>query len=318
VEYSGISADGSVAGRVLLNGTDIGAQMIRDGAAWFDPNNLSRLSQTDREVYEQSEQAARSERRGLWQAENPTAPWEFVKAGSIRNYPVASLNADIPVNKVRANGSIPELNSMSLIASRLAPVAPPPTRRLNSSDFASTAAPAERGNWRLLRPAGENFSALVPEQGEVKTIPIPAGDRMISSHAYRGRDGWSIFGVFWLTGPTYGELDVDAIKNNLRSFLKGFGSNYEVNKPAAQPTFSCELENEKDISTGGYTALEFDLKSCTIPARVRVFTRVVDDKRQMYIGSVFYVEEDPNVTRFINSFTITPVQKTKSRAKLIL
>src|SRR5215217_4617929 len=122
VEYSGISADGSVAGRVLLNGTDIGAQMIRDGAAWFDPNNLSRLSQTDREVYEQSEQAARSERRGLWQAENPTAPWEFVKAGSIRNYPVASLNADIPVNKVRANGSIPELNSMSLIASRLAPV----------------------------------------------------------------------------------------------------------------------------------------------------------------------------------------------------
>src|SRR5215203_6082462 len=41
VEYAGISADGSLAGRVLLNATDIGAQMIRDGAAWVDPNNMS-------------------------------------------------------------------------------------------------------------------------------------------------------------------------------------------------------------------------------------------------------------------------------------
>ena len=45
-------------------------------------NNHDRLSATDREVYQQSEQAARSERRGLWQAENPIAPWEFVKAAS--------------------------------------------------------------------------------------------------------------------------------------------------------------------------------------------------------------------------------------------
>lgn len=92
VEYSGIAADRSVAGRVLLNDIDIGAQMIRDGVAWFDPNNLSHLSATDREVYQQSEQAARSERRGLWQAENPVAPWEFAKAKSLKTYRVASLN----------------------------------------------------------------------------------------------------------------------------------------------------------------------------------------------------------------------------------
>jgi len=313
VEYSGISADGSLAGRVLLNSTDIGAQMIRDGAAWFDLNNLSRLSATDREVYQQSEQAARSERRGLWQAENPMAPWEFVKAASVRTYPVVSLNADVPVNKVRANGSVPELNNMSLIASRLAPAAPQPaTRSLSSSDFARTMAPAENGGWRLLRPAGENFSVLVPEMGEVKTIPIPGGDGMISGHAFRGRDGWSIFGVVWISSPTYGETDLYAINNTLSGFLKGFGKHYEESKSAAQPNFSCELENEKDVSTGGFTALEFDLKSCTIPAKARVFTRVVEGERQMYIGTVFYLEEDPNVPRFIKSFTITPVQRTKS------
>ncbi|HEX5885534.1 MAG TPA: thermonuclease family protein, partial [Pyrinomonadaceae bacterium] len=193
VEYSGISADGSLAGRVLLNSTDIGAQMIRDGAAWFDPSNLSRLSQADREVYQQCEQAARSERRGLWQAENPTAPWEFGKA-AVRSTPVASLSASLPANEVRTNGYVPELNSLSVIASRIAQASPQPARRnLNSSDFRGVLAPAERGNWRLLRPASENFSVLVPEDGEVTKIPMEASDRLISS--YRGRDGWSTFGV---------------------------------------------------------------------------------------------------------------------------
>jgi len=72
VEYSGIASDSSLTGRVLLNGADIGAQMIRDGAAWFD-TNTNRLSGTDRDLYQQSEQAARNERRGLWQQENPVA-----------------------------------------------------------------------------------------------------------------------------------------------------------------------------------------------------------------------------------------------------
>lgn len=316
VEYSGISADGSLGGRVLLNNADIGAQMIRDGAAWFDPNNISRLSETDREVYRQSEQAARSERRGLWEAENPTAPWEYVKSLSVRRYPVTRLDASVPANRVRAHGAAPQLDSLGLIASRIAPAPPPaPTRTLNSSDLAGAYGPAEHGNWRRLRPARENFSVLVPEAGEMKTIPIPAGDGMITSHAYRGRDGWSIFGVVWFSGVTYGEADVNAIRDTLAGFLKGFGSGYERQKDAAQPNFSCELQNEKDISTAGYTGLEFDLKSCTIPAKARVFTRVVNNQRQMYLGTVFYLEDDPNVARFIKSFTIAPRPGTQSHQR---
>ena len=118
--------------------------------------------------------------------------------------------------------------------------------------------------------------------------------------------------VAWLAGPSYGETDIDAIKNSLSGYLKGFGKRYEEGKASAQPNFSCEPENEKDISTGGYTGLEFDLKSCTIPAKARVFTRVVNNERQMYLGSVFYLEEDPNVARFINSFNIGSPQKIKS------
>jgi hypothetical protein len=52
-----------------------------------------------------------------------------------------------------------------------------------------------------------------------------------------------------------------------------------------------------------------------IPTKARVFTRVINGERQMYIGSVFYLEPNDNVDRFINSFTITPPAKAKSPKK---
>src|ERR1043166_4994983 len=116
VEYAGIAPDSSLTGRVLLNDADIGAQMIRDGVAWFDPTTGNRLSANDREIYQQSEQAARTEKRGLWQQENPIAPWEFVKAEKVRRIPAASVKEIVPDAKPKRSGPVPELTNMSLIA----------------------------------------------------------------------------------------------------------------------------------------------------------------------------------------------------------
>src|SRR5262245_60206818 len=65
VEYSSLGAHSSVVGKVILEGADVNAQMIRDGAAWFDVNNNGRLNETERQVYTQSEAAARNEKRGI-------------------------------------------------------------------------------------------------------------------------------------------------------------------------------------------------------------------------------------------------------------
>jgi hypothetical protein len=167
----------------------------------------------------------------------------------------------------------------------------------------------------VLRPARESFSALIPEEGELKTVPVPGGDRMVEGHVYGGRDGRSAFIVSWFTGQTYGEADVDAIRHGLASFLKGFGGTFDAKYSIQRPNFSCELQNEKNISMGGFTGLEFDLTSCTIPARARVFTRTIDDQRQLYLAAAFYLEQDDNVARFINSFTITPPAKPSSSKK---
>jgi hypothetical protein len=49
--------------------------------------------------------------------------------------------------------------------------------------------------------------------------------------------------------------------------------------------------------------------------KVRVFTRIINGDRQVYLAMVLYMEQDANITRFINSFTITPPTKSKSQKK---
>jgi endonuclease YncB( thermonuclease family) len=309
VEYSGIDGDHSVNGRVLLEGADIGAQMIRDGAAWVDPSNQHRLSATDREVYQQSEVAARSERRGLWQQENPVAPWEFAKAVALRQHPVATLNTVATVRKPVADRPTPELTSLTLMASRLAAAAPAATRTGGGiADLPGFLAPVNGGNWHVLRPAHESFSVLVPEEGETQHLPMPDG----AGDLYRARDGRAAFVVIWATGSTYGESDVDAIKMTSATFLQSFGIVFNGrSQDSNQPAASCKSENEKDISMHGFAGLEFEIGSCTVPVKLRVFTRIINGARQMYFAMVLYKEDD-NVDRFINSFTITPPKPQKS------
>jgi endonuclease YncB( thermonuclease family) len=301
VEYAGIAGDHSLNGRVLLDGADIGAQMIRDGAAWVDPSNEHRLSATNREVYQQSELAARSERRGLWQQENPLAPWEFARAVELKTKPVAALNTVALARKPASDRPTPELTSLTLMASRIAAAAP--TARVSSPALPDGfLAPVNGGTWHLLRPAREQFSVLVPEEGDQQPIPFAGGGA--NGHVYRGRDGRAAFVVTWLTGPAAGESDIDAIKSGVAVLLKGFGE---------QSIFSCEsLQNEKDISTRGFTGLEFELGPCTVPVKGRVFTRIVNGDRQMYLALVLYMGQDDNVSRFINSFTITDTRPQKS------
>jgi micrococcal nuclease len=314
VEYSGISADHSVAGRVLLNSTDVAAQMIRDGVAWVDPSSVSRLSATDREVYQQSEQAARNERRGLWQADNPVAPWDFVRAKSFKQNPATSLNSTSPTAVAKVDRPASELTNLTLMNTGIT-AQRPTSSSVDSSDMAWASAGPTRGNWHQLRPDGESFSALVPEDGKITSVPLPAGDQVVEGKVYLGRDGWSVYTLMWVTGPTYGEKDRDVLAYTMSRFLQGVGEGYESRAQTvgrAAP-FSCELQNQRDISMGGYTGAEFDLRSCTVPGRARIFSKVVNGQRRMYLAAVFYMEEDENVSRFLKSFTVGTPQKTKTR-----
>lgn len=309
VHYEGIAADKSLIGRVLVNDADIGAQMIRDGAAWFDARNSDRLQATDREVYQQSELAARNERRGLWQQPNPTAPWEFVKAEAAHKNPVAaSLNSSVPGSRTRDVSKESELTNLTLMATK-ANVAPPRQMTRSEIEEAWGSLTGTNKNLRELHPAGQNFSVLVPDGGRQITQPLAFGDEPIDVNMYMSRDGASLYAVFWLTGPTYGETDTAAIEGMVLSFIKASHKEYQEGDKGS---FFCGKKREKDISTSGYTGREYDMSSCSLPTRARAFTKVVDDRRQMFVGIVFYGDEDENVGKFIRSFSVGS-QKTGKR-----
>ena len=306
VEYAGIAPDSSLTGRVLLNDADIGAQMIRDGAAWFDPTYGNRLSPTNREVYQQSELAARSEKRGLWQQENPVAPWEFVKAEMMRRTPVASAKETTPEAKPKRSGPVPELNNLTLMMTGMsAAPAQPATSQPNFAWARSSA----RKSWSRLQPADENFSVNIPEDGERLTTSVPSGDETIAVNTYMVRDGWAVYSLSWFKTTSYGETDQVALKGYLKAFLKGAAEGYQRGSGDA---FNCEPRRQKNISQYGYTGIEYDLSSCPIPVGVRMYTRVVNNQRQLYLGTVIYGEQDENVTRFLESFVITGA-KTRTR-----
>jgi len=306
VEYAGIAADSSLTGRVLLNDADIGAQMIRDGAAWFDPNNGNRLGPTNREVYEQSEQAARSEKRGLWRDENPIAPWEFVKAEAMRRTPPAKET--VADAKPRRSGPVPELTNMSLIAARMNAAPAQPTKSEENLNWALS---TTRKNWSVMQPPGEGFSVNIPEEGDRRSAKVPMGDQMVEVNMYMVRDGWAGYSLVWFKGPSLGESDDLASNSLMKDFLQGMGEGYK--HATGDTNFKCEPRTRKIPVPSGYTATEIDLSSCTIPSRMRMYTKVADGQRQVYIITVTYREEETeNATRFLKSFTIGS-DKTRAR-----
>ena len=307
VEYTGIAADGSLAGKVTFRDADIGAQMIRDGVAWFDPNYLSRLSEMDREIYQQAEQAARSERRGLWQAENPTAPWDFVKSRAVLKNQPASLKTAGPApavaQKTAGERRDSELNNFSIMTRGTAPI-----MSKDPKSFAwAEGMPA--GGWQRLRPEGQDFSALVPDNGKQFDTQVPFDGEVGNVTLYVGRDGWSTYMVQWLEAKTRGETHEAALNEGMTGFALGVTSSFGPNQST-----SCRPKNEKYMYVHGFPAVEFELASCILTGRVRIVTKLVNAKRRMYVlGALYFNDGDENVNRFLHSLAFDSPSKSRNR-----
>lgn len=290
VEYSGLGANNSVVGKVTVEGVDICAQMIRDGAAWFDLNNNGRLGELDREIYRQSEQAARNEKRGIWQSADAVAPWEFVKRPPTSNVTSNTQRASTK----RSNQPTTQLSSETLLSSALRNASPTdPAAGLSSS------APRE---WRRFQPAGANFSAIVPSEGMQGTETILFRDKPIDFHSYVARDGWSMYAVLWAAGPSLNEPDDMWITTVLGGILRGLGRGYDSVGDAHK--FKCDVKSKRDVSQNGYTAQEFDLTGCTMPGFARIYTRVAGGQRQFVVGVTFFMQPDSKTRRFLTSFSV--------------
>ena len=301
VHYSGISADQSLTGTVLLNDADIGAQMIRDGAAWFDQHNGDRLAATDREVYQQSEQAARAERRGLWQQANPTAPWEFVKAERLRTRPVVSLKSNDPSTRVKPGGSGSELTNFTLMTRNVKAAEP-------TTVFSSEVKRQIIDGAAL--PAGLPVKAFPPPNGTRIEKSVTFGSEIVKTNQYLAWEGRNLYSVAWFTAQTYGEDDRMALDQFIfNEYMAGVAGALTGGDPNAR----CRPQSEKDVSANGYFGLELDLTVCPMPTRIRAFTKTTGDRREVYFAAVTFREEDANVTRFIKTLTVRDKKTPKTQ-----
>jgi endonuclease YncB( thermonuclease family) len=64
-------------GKLTLGGVDVGAQLLRDGAAWHAIYEKNGQPARERAIYEENEARAKDERRGVWGEANLVAAWEF-------------------------------------------------------------------------------------------------------------------------------------------------------------------------------------------------------------------------------------------------
>lgn len=79
VEYSKISPNGEILGKVFLNGKDIGLELLQTGFAWYDGEQEELLNLNDSSDYDSAENESRRQSIGLWQNQSAQEPWEFRK-----------------------------------------------------------------------------------------------------------------------------------------------------------------------------------------------------------------------------------------------
>ncbi|MEQ1922977.1 MAG: thermonuclease family protein [Pyrinomonadaceae bacterium] len=87
-------------GQLWSNGIDLSQQMLRDGAAWHVPSQLTGQERTEFDIYAATESAAKNERLGIWSAVDLKPSWQRAVANEAKNINApASMTESLPERK---------------------------------------------------------------------------------------------------------------------------------------------------------------------------------------------------------------------------
>jgi len=292
VEYSQL-AEGWLVARVICNGVDVGAQMIRDGVAWYDRSNEHSLSESDRTVYAESEQAARNERRGLWGQQDPVSPWQF------REPARASVNPDpiLPITKPRAprvNRS--GLSNHDLMGSYLGPgsIAGQPTVRQLFVD-------GTPGRWRRFESAAKDFSILAPGDGtEAVYSVLDDHGKAVELRYIMGVSDQALFILLSTKGPDNNANDASVAAEAVKGLLMGINGR---RRPEQGP--GIEAIPGRVVKQGGYTGRQYSLSGGPGLGIVRVLSKRIGDQRKLFVLCVLNGPSgESQGTEFFNSLRI--------------
>ncbi|OLE53692.1 MAG: hypothetical protein AUG51_11775 [Acidobacteria bacterium 13_1_20CM_3_53_8] len=265
VEYTGIAPGAVFIARVYCGDRDISLQMIRDGVAWFTDRDASDMSDADRTLFAEAEQAARTERRGLWQDPQPVPPWEWRRAGR------AAAHATTQQTSAPQTQSVPQYVQQ------------------HREQVAET-------RWPVFEPNGAGFSIRMPRGGRGfdANIQVPH-DQTIDAHLYLVKHLKIQYLAIWASGPSEGET-INSLFNRALEAL---------NDGADQARVPCEFTQERDVPLNGYVGRRYKVHGCFLYWGMRLYFKPQGKMLKMYlVGVLSETPNDPLVDDFLNSFEI--------------
>jgi hypothetical protein len=294
VRYSALR-EGYLVGQVLAGNMDVGAQMIRDGVAWYDKSDERNLTETEQRIYAASQDAARSERRGLWQDAAPVSPWEFRKAQAAAQL-ASTYRSPQSVPRERAHltrGSAAGLSSedlMGLMGGDSLAVKPE-ARRISSDDTP--------GHWMMYQRQDGRFSVLIPTNAYEVTTPVVDDQGKMANVSYLvGHHSKTLYLVICAKGPDGRYTDASVADEAMKNLLAGMNS--------ATQKFGIVMTASpgRSLSFAGYTGKQFSISGGPATGAVRVLSKETAGVREMFLLFALSPDGDPLDNEFLNSLKI--------------
>lgn len=299
VEYTHL-IDGYLEARVFLNGVDVGSQMLRDGAVWYDHASEYELNDAARELYAECERAARAEKRGLWQQASPQAPWEFRRIEKEKLDLIASTRyGTLPKSSRSTHKEL--LSSSDLMGAFMGGSA-------SGSGLSGLRPIVENGSferWTSYESPLAHFSVMVPSNGRQGSgvssdqHGLPVAFDIVAAGSER-----AFLVLVSGKGANENNTDASAIDKSIRELIGG------MNQASAQhghgPGDLISLKPVRDLKLSGYAGRQYNLTSEWFSGTARVYTKRMGNERQIFL---LYALARPGgesvASQFLNSFKIT-------------
>src|SRR6185312_8979384 len=287
VHFSGMTREGFVLGRVVARDMDVGEQMIRDGVAWYNKVEATGFTEIQKQEYFGSEQAARSEARGLWKDPNPVSPWDFRWREAADANPISKPQTLL----AKSAGVRKPMSSDDLFTSMTG------TNRLPGAGFGEA-----DGDWKIFTPSPGKFSVYIPQNSQefVSFIPTASGKTAEMNYSMGKRSG-RVYLVLWGKGPNDGLTDDQVADEG----ANGLGYGLQKGAYGTGSGFSVDVKRQRSVRLGPYTGWQYKISGLGLPGTVRIFSKKVGEYREVYLlAAINGSEDDPQVKEFLGSFTI--------------
>lgn len=296
VDYSHLT-DRYLEARVFLNGIDIGSQMLRDGVAWYDHTTDYELTESDRDLYAQCEQAARAEKRGLWQDESPVAPWEYRRQQQAKIDNMFNRGSE-SLSKSKARGRDMVLSNQDSMMSGA----------MSGNSFAggSKARPiVEHGSfsrWTNFESPLGHFSVLIPSNAvQNSATAADAQGRPVTYDLLAAGSDQVFLTVVSSKGPNENRSDAAVLDQTVNSLIGGMNDGARKTGTGGQ----LSVKPVRELKLADYVGRQFSISGDVFSGTGRVFTKRFGEERQVLV--VFALTRPGSESlgnQFLNSFKI--------------